>query len=165
MEAFATLAEVAVGVAGFGSVAIVLAREEGWSGSDLFRVSSFLMASLGALLLSLLPIGLAGSSLSDTAALQLTSAALLVFSGAFMTVNLRMRRRHLDPSLYFGTGLMLLLGVTAVLNVGAQLASVAGPWVGSVAAPFFGVVWILGYACLVLVRILFFRPSPNKESS
>ena len=162
MEAFSTLAEVAVGLAGFGSIAIVLAREEGWSGSDLFRISSFLMASLGALFLALLPIGLAQSALSEAAIWRITSGVAGLAGLTLMFVNLRMRARYLDPSLYLGPALTALITVTVTAVVIAQGFNIAATGAApSATAPFFGVVWLLAYACLVLVRVLFFRPGRN----
>jgi len=103
MDAFEILAEVALGIAGFGSIAIVLGRDEaGWLPSDLFRTSALFLSSLGALLLALLTIGLDASGLPEQTVWRGASAALIVHyvcGGVFMRLQ---RRRLLEPSLWFG---------------------------------------------------------------
>ena len=67
MGSFEILAEVAIGIAGFGSLAIVLGRDrEGWESADAFRTAGLFLASLGGLFLALLPIGLATTQLAAT---------------------------------------------------------------------------------------------------
>jgi len=160
MDAFDTLAEVALGIAGFGSIAIVLGRSDaGWLPSDLFRTSSLFLASLGALFLSLLTVGLAAAGLPEETVWRGASAAVLVHygvGGVFMRLQ---RRRLLDRSLWFGAGLMAAVGASAALVVAAQVANVLAlgiePGAG---APYFGIVWLLAFACIMLLRIVFMRP-------
>ena len=65
MESFEILAEVAIGIAGFGSIAIVPGRNRAaWETAGFFRTSVLTMSSLGALFLALLPIGLATTQLA-----------------------------------------------------------------------------------------------------
>ena len=65
VDSFEILAEVAIGIAGFGSIAIVLGQNrDRWEPADFYRTSSLFGASLGALFLALLPIGLATTQLA-----------------------------------------------------------------------------------------------------
>jgi len=160
MDAFEILAEVALGIAGFGSIAIVLGRDEaGWLPSDLFRTSALFLSSLGALLLALLTIGLDASGLPEQTVWRGASAALIVHyvcGGVFMRLQ---RRRLLEPSLWFGPALMGTVGLAAALIVGAQLANLLRLGIEPGAAPpYFGIVGLLIFACIMLLRIVFVRP-------
>ena len=163
MTSFEILAEVAIGVAGFGSIAIVLARDRvGWQSADFFRTAALLLSSLGALFMALLPIGLATAELANEWIWRPSSLIMSAYIIAFSTVSLRWRRRHLDPEHWFGPTLFAIIGVTVVANLIAQVMN----FLGLLFPPnptiyFFGVVWFLGYACLMLARIVFMRPEPR----
>lgn len=160
MDAFETLAEVAIGLAGFGTLANVLARDPArWSSADFFRSVAFFMSSLGALFLALLPIGLGTTSLAEAAIWRVTSGLLLVYTVVFSIALVRLRRRHLQRELWFGPLLITITWTTTLLNLAAQLANVIGvPWAPAAAAVWFGIVWLLIYASVMLVRIVFLPP-------
>ena len=163
MTSFEILAEVAVGVAGFGSIAIVLVRDRaGWQSADFFRTAALLLSSLGALFLALLPIGLATTELATEWIWRSSSLIMSAYIIAFSTILLRWRQRHLDPEHWFGPVLFAVVSVTSAINLLAQVMNFVGlPFSPNAASYFFGVVWFLGYACLMLVRIVFLRPGPR----
>ena len=161
MESFETLAEVAIGIAGFGSIAIVLARDrESWKSADFFRVSALLLSSLGALFLALLPIGLATAELSPAFIWRFASGVLAAYLVFFTVLLMRWRTRYLDRELWFGRALFAGVVVTTGANLLAQLANVTAVGLRpNATCYFFGVVWFLAYACLMLARVFFLRPT------
>jgi hypothetical protein len=62
-----TSAEIGIGIAGFAGIASVLGYEgrDGWTPQNIIRMRILLRASFGAVLLSLLPIALASTEMSD----------------------------------------------------------------------------------------------------
>lgn len=160
MDAFEILAEVAIGVAGFGSVAIVLDRDrERWMSTDFFRTGALFLTSFGALFLALLPIGLAATSLSEASGWRVSSAVLALYLASSAVLLSRWRRAHLAPELWFGPILMGCVGLTLLANLVAQSLNATGlVYAPNRACYFFGLVWLLGFACLFFVRIVFVRP-------
>ena len=163
MDSFEILAEVAIGIAGFGSIAIVLGRDRtGWESAGFFRTSSLFLASLGALFLALLPIGLATTRLATEWIWRTSSGVMLVYVLVFSLILLRWRRRYLDRELWFGPTLFSLVASTTVANALAQLLNSSGvAFEPNPACYFFGVVWFLLYGCLLLMRIVFLEPRPR----
>jgi hypothetical protein len=157
---FEILAEVAIGLAGFGTIAIVLARDPTrWDSADFYRTAALFLSSFGALFLALLPIGLATSDLPDGLLWRISSAVLAVFILAFSAVLLRLRRQYLERALWLGPALFVTISITTVLNLLAQILNSSGLLFGpNATCPFFGIVWLLMYACLMLVRIVFVPP-------
>lgn len=160
MESFEILAEVAVGLAGFGSIAVVLAQDEGWSGSDFFRVTALLMAAFGALFLALFPIGLGTSALEEGTVWRASSSVMTVYGVVTAVVTRNLRNRHLHPALRLGPALVTAVIGSAALNLVFQLLNVSGlVFEPNATCYFFGVIWFLGFACLLFVRIFFYRPT------
>lgn len=159
MSSFEILAEIAVGIAGFGTIAIVLGRDPTPGSPEFYRTSSLFLASLGALFLALLPIGLETAGISEMLLWRVSSASLAAFLVVFSLVTLRLRRRHLERALWFGPVVMSIIVLTIGLNLLAQLLNASGlVFAPGPASAFFGVAWLLLYACLVLVRIVFVPP-------
>ena len=161
MESFGILAEVAIGIAGFGSVAIVLGRDHaGWKPAEFFRTASLFLASLGALFLAILPIGLATSKLAPDRIWQVSSAVMLTYIAIFSVLMIRWRRRYLDRELWVGPILFSLLVGTTGANILAQALNLSSVvFQPNSTCYFFGVVWFLSYGCLLLMRIVFIPPS------
>ena len=161
MQSFEILAEVAIGIAGFGSIAIVLARDEAaWKSADFFRISALLLSSLGGLFLALLPIGLATAELPPSLIWRCASALLAAYLVFQSVLLLRWRNRYLDRALWLGPALFTVVIVTTAANLLAQLANVTGiGFEPNATCYFFGIVWFLAYACLMLARTFFLRPT------
>jgi hypothetical protein len=167
MGSFEILAEIATGIAGFGTIAIVLARDPmRWSSAEYFRTAALFLCSLGALFLALLPVGLATSGLPERLLWQVTSAVMATAIVVFSVAMVRLRRKHLEPALWFGRALTLTTFGTTLVNLVAQLLNVVGfPFEPNATSAFFGVVWFLLYGCLILVRIVFLPPgSQHRET-
>ena len=158
---FEILAEVAVGIAGFGAIAIVLGRDhDSWGSADSFRTASLFMASLGALFLALFPIGLATSQLATGSIWRTSSAVMVLYSIAVSVVVLPARRRYLDRGLWLGPTSWAVVVASAMTNLLAQTLNATGIWFEpNATCYFFGVVYLLFAGCLLLLRIVFVRPA------
>ena len=116
-------------------------------------------ASLGALFLALLPIGLATAALPDVALWRISSAVMAAFIVVFSAILLLLRRQHLERALWFGPSLLATIFITTVVNLCAQILNSGGfLFEPNATCVFFGIVWFLMFACLMLVRIVFLPP-------
>ncbi len=160
MGSFEILAEIAIGLAGFGTIAIVLARDPArWGSADFFRTAALFLSSFGALFLALLPIGLATAALPDVVLWRVSSAVMTAFIVAFLVILVLLRRRHLDRALWFGPSMLAAISITAVVNLCAQILNSGGfLFEPNATCAFFGIVWFLMFACLMLARIVFLPP-------
>jgi hypothetical protein len=160
MEPFELLAEIAVALAGFGTIAIVLAGDPArWISGDFFRTAGLFLSSIGALFLALLPVGLATAALPDALLWRISSAVMAAFIVVFSAILGRLRRQHLERALWLGPALFTTIVATTVVNLCAQILNSAGFWFApNATCTFFGIVWFLMYACLMLVRIVFRPP-------
>ena len=166
MGSFEILAEIAIGLAGFGTIAIVLSRDPTrWDSADFFRTAALFLSSLGALFLALLPIGLATAALPDVLLWQISSAVMATFIIIYSVILLRLRRQHLERSHWFGPALLSTIFITTVLNLFAQVLNSSGLlFEPNATCAFFGIVWFLMYACLMLVRIVFLPPRSQENA-
>ncbi len=78
MDALLTIAQIALGFAGFTGVVSAFRSPETWGASESFRLARMLDSSLYALLLALIPPGLAGAGLSPVATWRIASALFAV---------------------------------------------------------------------------------------
>ena len=157
---FEILAEVSIGLAGFGSIAVVLAQgRRDMEPADRFRTLGLYMTSLGALFLALLPIGISHMRVEERGIWQASSAALAVYLIWLTVMVLVLRRRYLPKIHYGGPVLVTVVVVTTVINLVAQVLNV-GAWTHppNPSPYFFGVVWVMGYGCIFLIRLIFHRP-------
>ena len=161
-DALLTLAEIALGLAGFTGVIVVFGRDPNapLQGVDAYRVARMLSASLGGLFFSLLPEGMLATGLAPTTTWRAGSLLLLgylVVAGRSALVGTRAlepeQRAYLDvrylravPVLLGGVGLMLGLNVLGVW------------WSPGYPAFYFGVLSLLAFAAFQFVRIVFVRP-------
>jgi hypothetical protein len=79
-DALATIAEIAIAVAGFSGVAAVLGRRSQgeWSPLDVFRLRALLLSSFSIVIFCFLPIVLSLTLLSSSSVWALSSGAWLV---------------------------------------------------------------------------------------
>ena len=67
-EGLQTIAEVGVGIAGFGGIIVAITRgREEWESWDEIRIWGVLVPSISAVLLALLPLGLNSAGLASDA--------------------------------------------------------------------------------------------------
>ena len=160
-ETLLTVAQVAMGLAGFSSVLVALSGEPSkWSSVDSFRISGMLSASLAALFLALAPFLLHFFGV-DTALVWRWSSGL-VAGFLFLRVAWTVRIYHRLPrtdQIVLGT--VLIATIQTILCLLALTE--AGAAVGLIGPPegvyLLGVVSLLGWATFLIVRFLFARPA------
>lgn len=154
-DALLAVAEVSVGLAGFTGIVMALYnRSDSWSEFDAVRALVLLITGFGALILSLVPLGLHFSGLSETAIWRVGSGAM----AGYMLVYLLPWRsyRGLDWSrVPNNTAMVRFAWGGALANVGLQLANL---WFGRLSLFFFGLLWYLAYGCVQFAVILYLRP-------
>lgn len=162
IEAFSIIAEVAVGLAGFAGVAVILGRGPGrWNPGDANRIRLLLRAAFGALFVSLVPIGLERSGVSEELSIRCGAVVLLVVVLAFaFSAERAVRDPDESSRRVFSVGAARAMRMVALLVLAAQVAAASGR-VGRAADGlfFFGLVSLLGYAAFGFVRLLFIRPA------
>ena len=160
-ETLLTVAQVAMGLAGFSSILVALSGEPGrWSSVDAFRISGMLSASFAALFLALAPFLLRFLGV-DTALVWRWSSGL-VAGFLFLRVAWTVRSyRSLARADQIVLGTVLIVAIQAALFLLALTE--VGAAVGLVAPPegvyLVGVVSLLGLATFLVVRFLFARPA------
>ena len=165
ISTFEILAEVSIGLAGFGSIAIVLAQgRREMRPEDRFRALGLYFSSLGALFLALLPIGIAHTHADEILLWQLSSSAMAVYIVFITLAIVRMRARYLPQEHYGGPLLTAFITITTIINLAAQMINVAAwPHVPHASPYYFGVIWFLGYGCIFFMRLMFHQPRENSD--
>jgi hypothetical protein len=158
--ALLTLAQIALGLAGFSSVLVALSgKPEGWLPIDSFRIVAMLWTSFFALFLSLAPFVLnflgVGAALTWRLCAGLIGVLTLLAVAGTTRRILRLPRpdrRVLGRSVVFAVqSLVLLAGL-------CELAAAFG-WLGPPDGIYFaGIVAYMCLAAFLIVRFLFARP-------
>jgi len=163
------IAQVAVALAGFSGLiaAIRTAAPDGWYPRDIWSLSWMLGASIGALILALLPLWLSLFHWQDDVVYRASSAAAFLLIGTFVGVMVWAGRRlslrgHPPRVPYFPAAITLLLGLSAVA-AGAGAAgwlheSVAAAYVGSLIALLIASVLVLAVFLVLLARLAQHKP-------
>ncbi len=159
-DALTTIAEVAVGLAGFSGVVAVLGRQPGeFSRVEAGRLVVLLLSSLGALFFALIPFALFPLGLNPVSVWRTTSGLVAVFALSHLAVSyteLRRVRRE-APEIYSrsvaGTHFTILVVVLLL-----QLVGVAKGGELALSLYIFGLLGLLAVAAFQFVRILFVRP-------
>ena len=123
MDTFHTLAEVAVAVAGFSSLAIVFRGQRSpWKGQDYVSLGFAMCWSIGSVFLALLPVVLGefGIDLATSARVGLFStAAYMLLVGVILTIV----RRRIESAGGGAAGLSIALSILfGVIVIGALAA-------------------------------------------
>ena len=158
------ITQVAVALAGFSGLiaAIRTAAPDGWHPRDIWSLSWMLVASIGALILALLPLWLALFQWSDDVVYRASSAIAFLYIGTFVGVMAWTGRRltlrgHPPRVPYFPAAIELLLGFSAVAAaVGAAgwlHESVAPVYVGTLIALLMASVLVLAVFLILLARL------------
>jgi peptidoglycan/LPS O-acetylase OafA/YrhL len=158
------IAQIAVALAGFSGLiaAIRTAAPEGWHPRDIWSLSWMLGASIGALILALLPLWFALFGWSDERVYRTSSAFAFLYIGAFVCVMMWKGRRltmagHPPRVPFFPTAIALLLGVSAAA-AGAGAAGwleqqVAPVYVGTLLALLVASSLVLAIFLILLARL------------
>jgi len=126
METFQTLAEVAVAIAGFSSLAIVFrGRSSDWRGQDYIGLAFAMCWSIGSVFLALLPIVLGEFAIGLAVA---SRVGLLVLAGYMLLVGvfLTYARRRVASAGGGAARLSLGFSVSFVLIVAGAIAAGLG---------------------------------------
>ena len=159
--ALLTLAQVAIGVAGFSAILVALSgKPHLWTPVDAFRIRNILAFSFQSVFLSLVPFMLAfflvpESTVWKGSLLILATATLgsvlLVLSGVF---RLSRSERAVLNAVVVSTVVAVLCVMTAV-----ELLAVFGVVRPASAVFFLGLVVLLGVSTVLVARFLFARPA------
>jgi len=160
-NALLTLAQVAIGLAGFSAILVALSgKPHQWTPVDAFRIRNILAFSFQSVFLALTPFVLAFFSLPESTvwkvslliiAMATFGDVLLVLSGVY----------RLSPSERAVLKRVVVSTVTATLFATAAIELVAafGILRPATGVFFLGLVVLLGVSTVLVARFLFARPA------
>lgn len=159
LSPFENLAQIALGIAGFSGVVVAVSdRPTHHTRPDFLRILSLLVLSLGALVLALIPSGLALAQVPRASIWRIGSGAAVLVSLAwawYFPGRLRQEAR----GVLFPTPILLPAGVLSALNLGLQALNSAGVIAGVAASVYyFGIVWFLLFSAAIFANVVFQRP-------
>jgi hypothetical protein len=167
LEALSLVAEIAVGLAGFSGVAVVLGRGPGrWNAGDAARIRLLLGSAFAALFASLVPIGLVWTGMSEPLGVRIGAGVLLIALvlwsiGASRSVS----RLSSEERAVFDPRVARFIQAVSFATMGAMVVVGAGLAGRAAAALFFlGLLLTLGYAAFGFARLLFVRPRAEREA-
>lgn len=150
------ISQLAVALAGFSGLiaAIRTAAPDGWYPRDIWSLSWMLGASIGALVLSLLPLWLSLFAWPDETVYRISSAVAAVSIGSFVGVMAwtggRLTRAGHPPRVrYFPPTIVTLLGLTSIV----MAAGAAGGLHGSLTAAYVGTLIALLLASVLVLAV------------
>lgn len=168
-DVFQTIAEVAIGLAGFSGLLVALRRSSG----PLIEVQKYRMRilfalSFGALFLSLLPAIILYLEIGENRLWVYSSLAMSVYSIYFLTWWLSSSRRTArnHPEI-FHRWVFSMMATGHILNIVLQLIVVFSLVdSGHVGIFLFGLTWYLVNASQQFIRMLFIQPQelPDAQS-
>ena len=161
IEAISLIAEIALGLAGFAGVAVVLGRgPEYWGDGDSLRIRLLLSSAFAALFAALAATGGQWAGAGEATSVQLGAGVLLIgqlywyFFLARRINDLEPSQRALfDPRLARFLRLFVVSSCVSQLVASAGLARHFGRWLF-----LYGLFCSLAYAALGFVRFMFIRP-------
>jgi len=157
-EGLQTIAEVAVGIAGFGGIIVAITRNrDEWESWDEIRIWGVLVPSISAVLLALLPLGLSSAGLASDALWRVASGIMVAAGGlGFLAFGWRFRATLAEGPLHPVLGRVLSGG--SVLNLLCQASNAVGiGFRGSFSVYYFGLLWFLVYSGLEFISLVFLR--------
>jgi hypothetical protein len=158
-EVLLAIAQVALGLAGFGGVFVALRREEQGTRepANAYRLVLLQSSALSTLLLSLLPLGFESVGIPEAAIWALSSGLMAVLIGTVSLVAVRMRRRYREE-IRAGEEprVATLTWMLAVLTVAAQLANAFGLFGARAFGAFLcGLIFLVAFGSYLFARMLF----------
>ena len=150
------ISQLAVALAGFSGLiaAIRTAAPDGWYPRDIWSLSWMLGASIGALVLSLLPVWLTLFGWPDEIVYRVASAVASLCIGSFVVVMAWTGRRltrtgHPPRVRYFPAAIVFLLGLASMV----MAAGAAGMLRGSIVAAYVGTLIALLLASVLVLAV------------
>jgi len=161
-ELLATIAELALGLAGFSGVMTAFMQRPGrLTEVEAYRIAVLLGVSLGALFLSLVPLALMQFGLDAGAVWRSAGLCMVGYAvvGGALYLRASWRVARHAPEI-FNRSVFVALAAGHVANIALQLAAltVLEPSPGPYAV---GLVWFMLHAAVQFARILFVQPSPR----
>lgn len=158
-EALLAIAQIALGLAGFGGVFVAVGRSlnEARQPADTYRLVLLLSTALATLVLSLLPVALHALGLAAPALWRVSSALLAGLLATLLAVFQRWRQRHLEE-IQRGEAATVakVIWVLATITVVAQASSAAGLIHAREAGVFLvGLVFLVAFGSYLFARMLF----------
>jgi hypothetical protein len=158
-EALLAIAEIALGLAGFGGVFVAVgrSREAVRRPADTYRLVLLLCMALATLVLSLLPVALGSLGLAPPGLWRVSNGLQAVVLAVLLVVFRRWRQRHLEEIRHGEAPLVAaLIWVLSVVALVAQAASAAGLLQAQAAGVFLtGLVFLVAFGSYLFARMLF----------
>lgn len=160
-NALLTLAQVAIGLAGFSAILVALSgKPHQWTAVDAFRIRNILALSFQTVFLSLVPFVLAFFSFPEATVwkVSLLIIALATFGGVLLVLSGVYRLSRPERAVL---NAVVVSMVTATLFAMAMVELLAGFGVVRPAPGvfFLGLVVLLGISTVLVARFLFARPA------
>jgi hypothetical protein len=158
-EALLAIAQIALGLAGFGGIFVAIGRERtaALRPADSYRLILLLSTALSTLVLSLLPVALGSLEVAEASVWRASSAVMSALLLGLGAVTVRMRRPHREE-IRAGEApfVAAVIWVLALVTLAAQLASAAGTCAArGFGIFFFGLVFLVAFGSYLFARMLF----------
>jgi hypothetical protein len=160
-NALLTVAQVAIGIAGFSAILVALSgKPHLWTPVDAFRIRNILAFSFQSVFLSLVPFVLALFSLREPALWQVSLLILALATVADAVLVLTGVHR-LSPSERAVLKAVVVSTVVAILcfMAAVELFAAFGIVRPAAAVFFLGLIVLLGVSTVLVARFLFARPA------
>jgi hypothetical protein len=160
-NALLTLAQVAIGLAGFSAILVALSgKPHQWTPVDAFRIRNILAFSFQSVFLSLVPFVLAFFRLPESSVwkLSLLVIAIATFGGVLLVLSGVYRLSRPERAVL---NAVVVSTVTAILFTMAAVELLAAFGIVRPAPGvfFLGLVVLLGVSTVLVARFLFARPA------
>ena len=158
-EALLAIAQIALGLAGFGGIFVAVSREraETRRPADTYRLILLLATALSTLVLSLLPVAFRAIGLPDTSVWAVSSAIMAALIACLAVAIVRMRRAHREE-IRAGEAPLAAAAIwtLALITLAAQLANGAGLLAARGFGVFFGgLLFLVAFGSYLFARMLF----------
>jgi hypothetical protein len=156
-----TVAQIAVGLAGFTGIVIAFTRRPGeLTPIERYRFAILFGTSFGALFLSLVPFGVALVGVEAPALWRLSSAAFVAFEiGLVASLLPRTLRYVREARELFDLRILGGLAAGHALAIVLLIVNAFGGFAGAAPGVFlWALVWLLFHTALQFARMLFVRP-------
>jgi hypothetical protein len=157
-EALLAIAQIALGLAGFGGVFVAVGGRAATRGpADTYRLVMLQSTALSTLVLSLLPIAIEGLGASEDTAWRVSSVLLMVLFLGVVIAVWRIRRPH-EAEIRIGEqrAVARLLWVAAFACLAAQVPNALGCFGGRAFGVFFAsLVFFVAFGSYLFARMLF----------
>jgi hypothetical protein len=158
-EALLTIAQISLGLAGFGGVFVAMGgvRAAERRPADAYRLILLMSTALTTLVLSLLPVALQALGVPPGTLWPVSNGLQAALLAALLVVFQRLRRSHREEIRAGEAGPVAVgIYVLAVVTLGAELASAAGAFQSRAAGVFLlGLVFLVAFGSYLFARMLF----------